>query len=100
LRELCIKGLLERYEGNEKRLIDGKLNEEVMARLDRELGVIEKLGFPTYFLIVWDFVNHAREQRHLGDGQRQRRRGDCLLCALPVSRLSAGIRLAVRAILG
>jgi len=61
LRELCIRGLLERYEGNEKRLDDGKLNEEVMARLDRELGVIEKLGFPTYFLIVWDFVNHARD---------------------------------------
>jgi len=61
LRELCIQGLYERYEGNEKRLVDGKLNEEVMARLDRELGVIEKLGFPTYFLIVWDFVNHARD---------------------------------------
>jgi DNA polymerase-3 subunit alpha len=61
LRELCIAGLLERYEGNEKRLDDGKLNQEVMARLDRELGVIEKLGFPTYFLIVWDFVNHARD---------------------------------------
>lgn len=61
LRELCIQGLLERYEGNEKRLVDGKLNEEAMARLDRELGVIEKLGFPTYFLIVWDFVNHARD---------------------------------------
>lgn len=61
LRELCIRGLLERYEGNAKRLNDGQLNEEVMARLDRELGVIEKLGYPTYFLIVWDFVNHARE---------------------------------------
>ncbi len=31
-----------------------------MQRLERELGVIGKLGFPTYFLIVWDFVNHAR----------------------------------------
>lgn len=61
LRELCIRGLLERYEGNSKRLVGGQLNEEVMARLDRELGVIEKLGYPTYFLIVWDFVNHARE---------------------------------------
>ena len=32
----------------------------MIARLDRELGVIEKLGYPTYFLIVWDFVHHAR----------------------------------------
>ena len=28
--------------------------------LDRELDVIEKLGYPTYFLIVWDFVEYAR----------------------------------------
>jgi DNA polymerase III subunit alpha len=61
LRELCIRGLLERYEGNASRLDGDKLNDEVMARLERELGVIEKLGFPTYFLIVWDFVNHARD---------------------------------------
>lgn len=60
LRELCIKGLLERYEGQSNRVLDDVLSEEVMARLNRELGVIEKLGFPTYFLIVWDFVNHAR----------------------------------------
>ncbi len=31
-----------------------------MQRLDRELGVINKLGFPNYFLIVWDFVREAR----------------------------------------
>jgi DNA polymerase-3 subunit alpha len=60
LRELCIKGLKERYQDEPERLLDGQLSEEVMARLDRELGVIEKLGYPTYFLIVWDFVNHAR----------------------------------------
>ncbi len=60
LRELCIKGLLERYEGQANRVLHDVLSEEVMARLNRELGVIEKLGFPTYFLIVWDFVNHAR----------------------------------------
>lgn len=62
LRELCIKGLLERYEGQSHRIIDGKLSDEVMQRLERELGVIGKLGFPTYFLIVWDFVNHARSR--------------------------------------
>jgi len=62
LRELCIKGLLERYDGQTNRLLDGVLSEEVIARLERELGVIEKLGFPTYFLIVWDFVNHARSK--------------------------------------
>ncbi len=61
LRELCIEGLLQRYEGDAERIVDGKLSDEVMARLDRELDVIQKLGYPTYFLIVWDFVHHARE---------------------------------------
>ncbi|MCO8122184.1 DNA polymerase III subunit alpha [Stieleria sp. TO1_6] len=60
LRELCIEGLLERYEGDDERIIDGKLSDEVISRLDRELGVIETLNYPTYFLIVWDFVIHAR----------------------------------------
>ena len=41
---------------------DGEFSEEVMARLDRELDVINKLGFANYFLIVWDFVRFAREQ--------------------------------------
>ncbi|WP_146518625.1 DNA polymerase III subunit alpha [Stieleria varia] len=62
LRQLCIEGLLERYEGDDERIIDGKLSDEVMARLDRELAVIEKLNYPTYFLIVWDFVIHARNK--------------------------------------
>ena len=60
LRELCVKGLFERYADEHDRIIDGQLSDEVIARLDRELGVIEKLGYPTYFLIVWDFVHHAR----------------------------------------
>ncbi|MEM0927224.1 MAG: DNA polymerase III subunit alpha, partial [Planctomycetota bacterium] len=62
LRELCIEGLLERYEGDSERIVDGKLSDEVMQRLDRELGVIETLNYPTYFLIVWDFVVHARQK--------------------------------------
>lgn len=62
LRELCIQGLKERYAGDEEMLPGGELSETVMARLDRELGVISRLGFPNYFLIVWDFVVEARRQ--------------------------------------
>lgn len=61
LRALCEKGLKERYADEPDRYADGKLSQEVMDRLDRELGVIDKLGYPTYFLIVWDFVNYARD---------------------------------------
>ncbi|HHK41941.1 MAG TPA: DNA polymerase III subunit alpha, partial [Planctomycetaceae bacterium] len=62
LRELCEKGLKERYAGDETMLPDGELAPQVKERLDRELAVISKLGFSNYFLIVWDFVRQAREQ--------------------------------------
>lgn len=62
LRELCVQGLKERYAGNEEMLPGGELATVVQDRLDRELGVIGKLGFPNYFLIVWDFVREARVQ--------------------------------------
>lgn len=62
LRELCILGLKERYAGDEEMLPGGELSQVVKDRLDRELSVINKLGFPNYFLIVWDFVRHARDQ--------------------------------------
>ena len=52
LTKLCQKGLLERYGEN--------IAEEIKKRLDYELGVIEKTGFVSYFLIVQDFVNWAK----------------------------------------
>ena len=62
LRRICEQGLRERYEGNEEMLPNGELSEVVMTRLNRELGVIERLGFENYFLIVWDFVRESRER--------------------------------------
>ncbi len=62
LREMCIKGLKHRYRNRPHRFADGELSAEVYARLDRELGVINKLGFPNYFLIVWDFVRVAHDR--------------------------------------
>jgi DNA polymerase III subunit alpha len=61
LRELCIEGLKERYAGDEEMLPGGELAQVVLDRLERELFVINKLGFPNYFLIVWDFVRYARD---------------------------------------
>ncbi|MBP3929856.1 MAG: DNA polymerase III subunit alpha, partial [Peptostreptococcaceae bacterium] len=52
LRMLCFKGLEERY---------GKPSDEVVERLNYELGVIEKMGYVEYFLITWDFINFSRE---------------------------------------
>lgn len=51
LRSLCEAGIARRYPD---------AGEDVYARLDYELGVIDKMGYNTYFLIVWDFVNYAK----------------------------------------
>jgi DNA polymerase III subunit alpha len=61
LRDLCLQGLHERYADDQEMRPGGQLSQVVLDRLDRELGVIGKLGFPNYFLIVWDFVRQARE---------------------------------------
>src|SRR6184192_2766486 len=54
LRDLCYKGLEERY--GERAKIDNQLRE----RLAYELGVLEKTGFVSYILIVWDFIHFAK----------------------------------------
>lgn len=48
------------YEGAKKRWGDTLL-QETTDRLDFELDTIIKMGFPGYFLIVWDFLKAARE---------------------------------------
>ena len=62
LRALVLKGLKDRYKNLPKRWNEGELSQEVMERLEREMYVINKLGFPNYFLIVWDFVHFARSR--------------------------------------
>ncbi len=47
------------YEGAGERW--GTLNKEQSERIDFELQTIAKMGFPGYFLIVWDFLKAARE---------------------------------------
>src|SRR5213594_2923732 len=56
LRELCYEGLRQRY--GERAANDP----ELIRRLDYELGVLEKTGFVSYLLIVWDFIHFAKER--------------------------------------
>ena len=51
LRRLCEQGLAELYN---------PITEEARTRLEYEIGVIAKMGYIDYFLIVWDFINYAR----------------------------------------
>jgi len=61
LRQICYKGLIQRYKN-----IEGEPEE----RLNKELGVIEQQGFTHYFLVVHDIVREAklRRMRILGRG--------------------------------
>ncbi|MBN1818694.1 MAG: DNA polymerase III subunit alpha [Sedimentisphaerales bacterium] len=52
LTRLVKQGAKQRY---------GKVTPQIQERIDRELEVIEGKGFSSYFLIVWDFCNFARE---------------------------------------
>ena len=58
LRYLCEKGLKQRYP---QAVLDPQRGEELKTRLDYEISIIEGMGFVDYFLIVWDFINYARE---------------------------------------
>lgn len=54
LREVCEAALIERYGVNPDQIY--------RDRLDYELGVIERMGYSSYFLIVWDFARFAIEK--------------------------------------
>jgi DNA polymerase-3 subunit alpha len=53
LKHLTFEGAKDRWGKN--------LNPETIERLNFELSIIEKTGYPGYFLIVWDFIKEARE---------------------------------------
>ena len=53
LRRIAAQGLRARYGDPPPA--------EAVERLEFELGVIEEMGFSSYFLIVWDFVRYAKE---------------------------------------
>ena len=58
LNYLCENGLKERY--GDRNLPAGETGQTLGERLEYELGVIRKMGYVDYFLIVWDFINYAK----------------------------------------
>jgi DNA polymerase-3 subunit alpha len=59
IRAQSREGLAKRLENAP--LAEGKTRADYEARLERELDVIIKMGFPGYFLIVADFINWAKQ---------------------------------------
>ena len=63
LEEICWNGIEGRYGKNS--------DPKVVERLKYELSVVEKTGFAGYFLIVWEFVKWAKDNRIIvGPGRR------------------------------
>ncbi len=52
-RKVCIDGFRERYQNPPQAYVD---------RLEYEIGVISRMGYVNYYLIVWDFIRYAKEQ--------------------------------------
>jgi len=53
LKELCREGLKRRFR---------EVTPQITQRLEQELKIIEKMGFASYFLIVWDFIDYAKKK--------------------------------------
>ena len=51
-RKLCMDGFYERYQDPP---------ESYLERLEYEIGVISRMGYVNYYLIVWDFIRYAKE---------------------------------------
>ncbi len=51
-RKLCMEGFRQRYENPPQSYLE---------RLEYEIGVISRMGYVNYYLIVWDFIRYAKE---------------------------------------
>jgi len=54
LRQLCEERILKRYKEE---------TTQIRERLEYELSIIKRMGYDSYFLIVWDFIKYAREHK-------------------------------------
>ena len=77
LRQLVEEGLRERY---------GEINDDIRERYEHEMHIITTMGFVSYFLVVWDFVNYARDQG-IPTGCRGSGAGSIVAYALNITEL-------------
>ncbi|MCM8771366.1 MAG: DNA polymerase III subunit alpha, partial [Candidatus Omnitrophica bacterium] len=54
LRKLCEEGLKKRFKEE---------TAQIRQRMEQELTMIKNMGFTSYFLIVWDFIHYAKENK-------------------------------------
>nr|WP_026486093.1 DNA polymerase III subunit alpha [Caldanaerobius polysaccharolyticus] len=78
LRELCFKGLKEKYK---------HITDDLVQRLEYELKVINDMGYVEYFLIVWDFIRYAREKGILTGPGRGSGAGSLVAYCLGITKI-------------
>ncbi|MFC0903398.1 DNA polymerase III subunit alpha [Clostridium sp. MT-14] len=78
LKELCYRGLEQRYEN---------ITEKLKDRLEYELGVIKTMGYVDYFLIVWDFIRFARENKIMTGPGRGSGAGSIVAYTLGITKI-------------
>ncbi len=62
LRNICLNGIPARYhfDPHSENLTD--FQQKLLERMEYELGIIIRTQYPSYFLVVSDFIRHAKEQ--------------------------------------
>ncbi|MDD3225426.1 MAG: DNA polymerase III subunit alpha [Clostridium sp.] len=78
LKDLCYKGLKERYS---------EVTEKLEDRLKYELNIIKTMGYVDYFLIVWDFIRYARENHIMTGPGRGSGAGSIVAYTLKITKL-------------
>lgn len=78
LRKLCFDGLRSKGAAGSK---------EYVRRMEEELGIIRKMGFSSYFLIVMDFIKHARNNGYMVGPGRGSGAGSLVAFSLDITRV-------------
>lgn len=78
LEELVEEGIKKKY---------GKVTSEIRERVKYEMGVIERMGYESYFLIVWDFVTWAKDRGIIVGPGRGSAAGSVVSYALNITEL-------------
>ncbi len=78
LTELCNEGLLKRYE---------TITPEINERLSYELNIIKNMNFEDYFLIVWDFMKFAHDEKMITGPGRGSAAGSLVAYVLQITNV-------------
>lgn len=78
LKKLCLEGIKKKYS---------IITDEIKQRLEHELSVINQMGYDDYFLIVWDFIKYAKDNKIMVGPGRGSAAGSLVSYALDITTI-------------